>query len=803
MRRRTRTVLAVVALAAAALAYPLVRTAAPAGAAASTNDVIANLFMWPWTSVATECTGVLGPAGYGAVQVSPPEDSISVSGHPWWDVYQPAAYDLNSRMGTRAQFAAMVSTCHAAGVKVYADAVINHMTGVNQTSTTSYGGATFTNSYSYPSAGYTSTDFHYYPANCPESDNQIHNWDSQTEVQECQLLSLADLNTESDHVRSTIAGYLNDLMGLGVDGFRVDAAKHINPTDMAAIKAKLTTQPSYFAQEVYPGSSNTALQMPAFEGNGGVLEFTYAYDLKSQFTGSIANLQTFGTSWGLQPSALATAFVSNHDTERAGSTLSYKNGTTDTLASVFMLAWNYGTPNVMSSFDFASSDQAPPSDANGFVTAPVCGSGWECQHRTRAIRNMVGFHNATHGDTTVSNWWSDGSNEIAFSRGPASAANGWVSLNNSGNTLTDQTFTTGLPAGTYCDIIHGDFTAATGTCSGPTIVVSSSGTATVSVAAKDAVAIDVNARVGTTTTASPSPTASSSTVSVTFTVSGAPGNVPVYLVGSVSQLGSWAPAGAVPMTQSGSTWSTTVALPPGTAIEYKFIGKDTSGNVTWEPGSNHTATTPASGATTLASTWNGSTSTVGVTFNATATTWYGQNVYVVGSVGALGNWNTASAVALSSANYPVWSVTVSLPVSTSFEYKYIKKDPDGTIEWESGANRSYTTGSSAATLTGTWQGTASTVATVTFSEYATTTYGQNVFVVGSITALGGWNTANAVALSSAAYPTWTGSVTLLSGQYFEYKYIKKNTDGSVAWESGTNRYYTVGTSAVTLSDTWK
>ena len=58
---------------------------------------------------------MLGPAGYGAVQVAPPEDSISVAGHPWWDIYQPAGYDLNSRMGTRAQFAAMVTACHAAG----------------------------------------------------------------------------------------------------------------------------------------------------------------------------------------------------------------------------------------------------------------------------------------------------------------------------------------------------------------------------------------------------------------------------------------------------------------------------------------------------------------------------------------------------------------------------------------------------------------------------------------------------------------------------------------------------------------
>ena len=172
--------------------------------------------------------------------------------------------------------------------------------------------------------------------------------------------------------------------------------------------------------------------MAAYEGIGGVLEFNYATNLKSQFQGSIANLQTFGTSWGLRPDATRRPrSSSNHDTERNGSTLSYKNGSTDTLATVFMLAWNYGTPNVMSSFSFTNTDASPPADGNGYVTAVTCGSGWECQHRQRPIRNMVGFHNATKASTTVGNWWSDGANAIAFSRG----ANGWTLINNGGGAV--------------------------------------------------------------------------------------------------------------------------------------------------------------------------------------------------------------------------------------------------------------------------------------------------------------------------------------------------------------------------------
>ncbi|MYX40861.1 alpha-amylase, partial [Streptomyces sp. SID89] len=120
-------------VAGAVVPIAVIQGGATARAAGNGSDVTANLFMWNWQSVASECTGVLGPKGYGSVLVSPPQDSIRLSGaHPWWEVYQPVGYDLNSRMGTEAQFKSMVAACHSAGVKVYADAVINHMSGGDQ-----------------------------------------------------------------------------------------------------------------------------------------------------------------------------------------------------------------------------------------------------------------------------------------------------------------------------------------------------------------------------------------------------------------------------------------------------------------------------------------------------------------------------------------------------------------------------------------------------------------------------------------------------------------------------------------------
>ncbi|TRM69210.1 glycoside hydrolase family 15 and carbohydrate-binding module family 20 [Schizophyllum amplum] len=98
----------------------------------------------------------------------------------------------------------------------------------------------------------------------------------------------------------------------------------------------------------------------------------------------------------------------------------------------------------------------------------------------------------------------------------------------------------------------------------------------------------------------------------------------------------------------------------------------------------------------------GGGATVAVTFNVQATTAYGENIYVTGSVSQLANWSPDNAIALNADNYPTWSVTVNLPASTAIEYKYIRKN-NGAVTWESDPNRSITTsGSGSVTQSDTW-----------------------------------------------------------------------------------------------------
>jgi alpha-amylase len=80
------------------------------------------------------------------------------------------------------------------------------------------------------------------------------------------------------------------------------------------------------------------------------------------------------------------------------------------------------------------------------------------------------------------------------------------------------------------------------------------------------------------------------------------------------------------------------------------------------------------------------------TVNNAYTSW-GQNVYLVGSIAALGSWDTNKALGpLDASSYPTWKIfDVYLPPSTSIQYKYIKKDGSGNVTWESGNNHTYTT----------------------------------------------------------------------------------------------------------------
>lgn len=466
-RRRTAlaALVAALALGLAAAATPL-QPASAITPPRSGKDAILNLFQWTWTSVASECTSTIGPEGFGYVQVSPPAEEIT--GTQWWTSYQPVTYSLDSKLGTRSEFASMVSACHKAGVGVIADAVVNHMAAGSGTGVdgSTYGQGSFPGIYS-------AADFN-------DCTRNISDYTNRWEVQNCRLSDLQDLRTGSEYVRSRLAQYLNDLISLGVDGFRIDAAKHIPATDLAAIKAKLSNPSIFWVQEVI-GASGEPIQPSEYVGTGDVHEFAYSREMKADFDGQIKNLRFIGDN--KLPWDQASVFVDNHDTERNGESMNQTWGAKYILANTFMLSWPYGSPTVFSGYKFSDRDAGVPGSTTTSVPDASCSNTavWTCTQRWTEIKGMVGFHN-TVGRADVTNWWDDGNNLIAYGRG----SKGYVVINNTASTV-NRSYQTSLPAGTYCDVV------ASSTCA-KTWTVNSDGWFTASIPAYGALAIHVGAK---------------------------------------------------------------------------------------------------------------------------------------------------------------------------------------------------------------------------------------------------------------------------------------------------------------------
>jgi alpha-amylase len=623
-----------------------------------------QLFRWSWNDIATECTQFLGPNGYGGVQISPPEASLSnvgVTPAVWWNMYQPVNYtSLTSDMGTPAELQTMINTCHAAGVRVYADVVTNQMAGGSGTAPN--GATDGTSSWSSTSLTYpdfSSTDFH--PA-CAITSNDYNGGSisiadassptaaadytaalypggiGQYDVQNCELEGMPDIATENAATQAKIAAYMEMLLGMGIDGFRIDAAKHQQEFAMAQIFAAVNAvQPltkenetPWVTQEVIvDGESNPRSQ---FFPNGAVQEFQFAtlmmQALRGEYGASLSAIPTdmgkpgnWGGTWGFDASTNVQTLVDDWDTERNnGNSLNASdfvvgdpNDATTSymydLANIFMLASPYGEmAQVQSGYRFTDENAAPagctiPTGSSATVctsafvnnvaqvpasrTTPT--SGWDFIHRWPDIANMVGFNIATHG-TSMNTWTVGTNNQIAFSRAPSSAINangsvtvggalGFVALNNDTSSWST-TFATGLPAGTYCNVINGTLSGSS--CTADVVVVDANGNATVTVPANGvpgqsavpAIAIYVGQTEGVSTTAPAAPThlqataASSTAIDLTWTASNGATTYTVYRSTSATgTFNSVSTTSSIGYSDSGLTPST---------IYYYYVTADNS-----------------------------------------------------------------------------------------------------------------------------------------------------------------------------------------------------------------------------------
>lgn len=219
----------------------------------------------------------LAEQGFTTIQVSPPNeikmptkgvkvcepavDGIAPNG--WWMFYQPAGFQLNesedNALGTKSEFKKMVEEAHKLGLKVIVDAVINHL-GTDDDHVGLYDNeSTDPMTHINPRAWEFETEIlnakaiHSPWVNMTYKENYwdgYSDYDIEEDLTQHCTSGLPDLDTSTAVVQEAIYDYFVELVDeCDVDGFRFDAAKHIE-----------TRYDTYFASDFW---DNTLLKLRA------------------------------------------------------------------------------------------------------------------------------------------------------------------------------------------------------------------------------------------------------------------------------------------------------------------------------------------------------------------------------------------------------------------------------------------------------------------------------------------------------------------------------------------------------------
>lgn len=202
--------------------------------AATNEDVILHAWSWSFPEIARNMQRI-ADAGFTIVQTSPAQACLTPEGGNkklfdptgkegnWYHYYQPTDWTIgNDIVGTRDELKAMLDSAAKYDVRVIVDVLPNHTAFdvdlVSDAMVKAVGGRDKL----YHSAGLQ-------PVRDYNDRLQCTLWGSG---------GLPDVNTENPDFQRYYMNYVNDLLSLGVRGFRYDTAKHIgvhsDPMDTAS-----------------------------------------------------------------------------------------------------------------------------------------------------------------------------------------------------------------------------------------------------------------------------------------------------------------------------------------------------------------------------------------------------------------------------------------------------------------------------------------------------------------------------------------------------------------------------------------
>ena len=178
----------------------------------------ATLHAWEWSfKTIEENIPAIAEAGYTSVQTEP-ISAIHNGGkgmiftENWYYVYQPTDTTIgNWVMGTEDDLKSLCNTAHKYGVRIIVDVVANHMTAT-------WGAI---------ADRWKKSEYYHHDCN----DGDVQDWNNRYQVTHCKLLGLYDINTENTKTANMMHDFLVQAVNDGVDGFRFDAAKHIELPD--------------------------------------------------------------------------------------------------------------------------------------------------------------------------------------------------------------------------------------------------------------------------------------------------------------------------------------------------------------------------------------------------------------------------------------------------------------------------------------------------------------------------------------------------------------------------------------------
>lgn len=190
---------------------------------ATNEDVILHVWSWNFPEIARSMHEIAG-AGYTMIQTSPvqphyaPEGSCveifdpKVKKGNWYYYYQPTDWKVGNKiLGSKEQMQAMLDSAAKYNVRVIVDVLPNHTAFDIDAVSPEF----------YKAVGGRDKMFH------SNGLRPISDYQDRTECTLMGVGGLPDVNTENPDFQKYYMQFVNELLRMGVRGFRYDTAKHI------------------------------------------------------------------------------------------------------------------------------------------------------------------------------------------------------------------------------------------------------------------------------------------------------------------------------------------------------------------------------------------------------------------------------------------------------------------------------------------------------------------------------------------------------------------------------------------------